>query len=243
MNKKRLILMFLMLCLVIEAGMASAMEIYIHNKPLSGKILTQGDEIFVPAAELKKLIRGELSWSEQDGSVKANGNETSIKIMRAQSTVYLPLKAVASAMGYKVTVNKATGIVDLYQQKALMPGTSPTPQPTQAAGQTQPATASPGDSKGPEGPDPLTIVEKSSMEDGKDPKNAGLRIYALVTNGRGKDANNVVATCMLLSDGKVYNQKVENVGRLAAGEKKEVIFYFPAGWTQQMKHDFTVKGD
>ncbi|MGV8120381.1 MAG: hypothetical protein AB2L14_11520 [Candidatus Xenobiia bacterium LiM19] len=238
--RKSLLSAFALLLLSISVFAASSMEIYIHNKPVQGAVITQGDEVYVTAAEMKKLIRGSIEWDEKAGTVTLDGRESTIKMLKSNNTVFLPLKAVSKALGYNFSYNKKTGIMDVYRQTAYKPGTSAVAQPTGTAtpgatpgdasagtpGGTPGTAPSPAASGAPQ-TDPLTIVETSQTRDGGvASQTSAMRIFCNVTNGRSSEARNVVATCVLKTlDGKEFTKSVVNVGNIPAGEKKEAIFY------------------
>lgn len=246
--RKSLLSAFALLLLSISVFAASSMEIYIHNKPVQGAVITQGDEVYITAAEMKKLIRGSIEWDEKAGTVSLDGRESTIKMLKSNNTVFLPLKAVSKALGYNFSYNKSTGIMDVYRQTAYKPGTSAVAQPTATANATATPGATPGTTPGdasaatPGGTpgtapspaasgapqtDPLTIVETSQMRDGGvASQTSAMRIFCNVTNGRSSEARNVVATCVMKTlDGKEFTRSVVNVGNIPAGQKKEAIFY------------------
>jgi len=218
---------FLMLSITVIA--AASMEIYIHNKPVQGPVITQGDEIYVTAAELKKLIRGNIEVDEKSGTVTIEGSQSTIKILKSNNTAFLPLKATAKALGYEFSYNKSTGIMDVYKKTAFKPGTTAIATPTQAAttGATPGASPSPATSGSPQS-NPLSVVEKSQNRDNAaGSASSGVRLFCEVTNSGSTEARNVVATCVLkTTDGKEFNKMDVNVGNIPAGGKKEAIFYF-----------------
>lgn len=242
--RKSLLSAFALLLLSISVFAASSMEIYIHNKPVQGAVITQGDEVYITAAEMKKLIRGSIEWDEKAGTVSLDGRESTIKMLKSNNTVFLPLKAVSKALGYNFSYNKKTGIMDIYRQTAYKPGITAVAQPTATATAAATAAATPGDASaatpggtpgtapspaasGAPQTDPLTIVETSQMRDGGvASQTSAMRIFCNVTNGRSSEARNVVATCVMKTlDGKEFTKSVVNVGNIPAGQKKEAIFY------------------
>jgi len=242
--KKSILSAAVFLLLSITVFAASSMEIYIHNKPVQGAVITQGDEVYITATEMKKLIKGSIEWDEKAGTVSLDGRDSTIKILRSGNTVFLPLKAISKALGYSFSYNRSTGIMDVYRQTAFKPGTTAVAQPTQtaASGATPggtgatpggPSAGTPGGAPSPapsDAPqsDPLTIVEKSQMRDGGvASQTSGMRIFCDVTNGRSSEARNVTATCVLKTlDGKEFTRSSVSVGNIPSGQKKEAIFYF-----------------
>ncbi|MHC9542365.1 MAG: hypothetical protein AB9903_22880 [Vulcanimicrobiota bacterium] len=243
--RKSLLSTFAFLLLSISVFAASSMEIYIHNKPVQGAVITQGDEVYITAAEMKKLIRGSIEWDEKAGTVSLDGRESTIKMLKSNNTVFLPLKAVSKALGYNFSYNKKTGIMDVYRQTAYKPGTTAVAQPTQTAapgatpgaipGATPgaPSAGTPGTAPSPAASgapqnDPLTIVETSQMRDSAGTsQTSGMRIFCDVTNKSSSEARNVVATCVLKTmDGKEFTKSSVSVGNISSGQKKEAIFYF-----------------
>jgi hypothetical protein len=236
---KALILLFLLLfSLAPQATAASdTMEIYIRNKPLMGERIKRGDEIYASAAELRKLLHGDISWDVATGAVLIDGNATSIKLIVINNTQFLPLKATAKAMGYEVSFNKNTGILDVYTKIAVKEDVRPAGQVPMPA-----TTAAPPKSQQTQAGNDLTITEGSIYEDPKyrvpnsSPDSAGTANYtdlpgihfnAIVFNGRSTDARNVVATCTITQpNGTVCAQQDYAVGTLRPGEKKEAFFYF-----------------
>ncbi len=246
----------------LQGQAADTMEIYVHNILLHGEILRQGTEIYVPAVELRKLIRENLSWDDGTGIITIDGKATSLRLIRHNSNLFLPLRATSQLLGYEVAYNEITGILDVYRKTSHKPDAKPadvTPETPASKPVSQDRTT--------EKKDLLTIQEKIVLQDsigtpeGTPMVNSpaaglhtsqtsattdlGLRITAVVTNGRATDARNVIATCILKTqDGEVYTKDERAVGTIKAGEKTEVLFYFPAaGGGIVLQRSFTVKGD
>jgi len=248
--------------LPLQARASDKMEIYVHNTLLHGEILRQGTEIYVPAGEFRKLINENLSWDDGTGIITINGRDSSIRLIRRDNAFFLPIRATAKALGYEVAYNETTGIIDIYRKTTRKPDTKPAGIASEA--QTSQST-SPG--KTAEQKDLLTIQEKGVLQDSTGSASdttmvysphagyhttqtsattdLGLRITAVVTNGRLTEARNVIAICTLKTqDGEVYTKEEHTVGTLKAGEKTEVLFYFPAaGGGVVLQRSFIVRGD
>ncbi len=241
--KKSALLIFVFFILSISVFAAASMEIYIHNRPVQGAVITQGDEVYITAAELKKLIKGNIEWDEKAGTVTIDGNQSTIKLLKSNNTVFLPLKATSKALGYNFSYNRSTGIMDVFKQTAFKPGTTAVAQPAQSPAPG--ASPSPTPSGTPQF-DPLTITPTNVTRDNAGSQSAsGIRYFCDVTNGRSTEARNVVGTCVLNTmDGKVFNKMDVNVGNIPAGQKKEAIFYFTSdGGGIQLNPTYTVTSD
>ncbi len=249
---------FLMVCLFVSLCHASpTLEIYVHNRLLQGEVIRQGDEVYVQALELKKLIKGDLSWDEKAGIITVKGKDISARIIFSGNFVYVPLTVTARAMGYEVSYNRDTEILDVFRKIPLKPGVTNEVKPQQETSEAQ--TSSSSQSSSPQSvsgetkteKDPLTINETGGAADSMPPSSGstqisysaygtphvsqtgsatsqGFRIYTQVTNGRKTEAKNVVASCVMKTqDGNVFSQQEVQVGTMKSGEVKEVIFFFP----------------
>lgn len=263
--------LIMLVCLASFAAQASEnLEIYVRNRLLQGGMLRSGREIYVPAKEFRDLIRENLSWDDSTGIIMIDGKATALKLMRQKDISYLPLRATAQALGYETAENEGTGILDVYKKTAPKQDEKKTAAPatTIAAGADKdvtPQTASAADDK--EKKDLLTIKEKGVQQDylgspeGTTMVNSphagthttadsgstdlGIRITAVITNGRPTEARNVVATCTLKTqDGEVFTKDDRPAGNIKAGEKTEVLFFFPSvSGGIILQRSFTVKSD
>ncbi len=216
----------LLICLVsTPCAAADTLEIYVRNKLLQGEVIRQGDEIYVSASELKKLLKEKIEWDSGTGVISIDGNATALRLIPGRGTSLAPLKAVAKLAGYEVSLNKSTGIMDIFIKTALKQDAMPAGGTPQAA-----VSVAPEEKK----KDLLTIEEKGTSS-----------VMAVVTNGRAAEARNVVATCTLKTqDGAVFTQQDQKVGTMKASGTSEVLFYFPAaGGGITLQRTFTVRGD
>jgi len=252
----------------LAAQASDNLEIYVRNRPVQGGMVRSGREIYVPAKEFRDLIRENLSWDESTGVIMIDGKATTLRLMRQNGISYLPLRATAQALGYETAENEGTGILDVYKKTALMRDEKKTDAPAQTAvadTAVTPQTASASGDK--EKKDLLTIKEKGVQQDyfgspeGTTMVNSpsagthttadsgstdlGIRITAVITNGRPTEARNVIATCTLKTqDGEVYTKDDRPAGNIKAGEKTEVLFFFPSvSGGIVLQRSFTVKGD
>jgi hypothetical protein len=299
---KALTWIFVLICLVSTPCVAAeTLEIYVRNKPLQGEIVQKGDEIYVSAPELQKLVREKIEWDNAGGTVSIDGQPTSIRLMQGRSGNLVPLKALAKCTGYDVSYNRSTGILDVFKKTSLKKdavslSTGPIAAASAPAGpeggkkdlltiqgagvsavvadapdlnkiSNPPGQGNPGNSPVPGGPgspsgpgspgnQPMTGSPESShmvyspgagyhTSTTSTETDQGLRITAIVTNGRPTEARNVVATCILKTqDGAVFTQQDQLVGPMKARGTSEVLFYFPAaGGGINLQRIFTVRGD
>jgi hypothetical protein len=246
---KKLIFAAIVLFLAFGPIMASDLEIFIQNRPLQGAPVLQGDEIYVPASELQKLLKGAFTWNDR-GEIQVQGETLSAKTLTTPGGLMVPLKSLSKALGYKISINSATGIVDVYKERAADPVKT---APVSTVSATPSASPRPSPGQPEVKKDLLTIRETSFSPDtgvaDKEGVTRGYRVFCDVVNGRSSPARNVSAQCVLKrADEQVIASKIESLGTLAPGERKEVIFYIPSYEptivnTNLIKRELTVKGE
>ncbi|MDQ7822083.1 MAG: hypothetical protein RDV48_04745 [Candidatus Eremiobacteraeota bacterium] len=213
------ILLALFIVLASSAARGEILSLSVDDRPLKTEYIVVVDEIFVPAQELVRVYRREdLSWDPSTLWVKIGEKELPQKGLEYQGMVYLPLKALARELGYKIEFDQSRNKLNINTFDVAPPAAEAGKETGRAGDRPAEGTRK---RKG--------VVISLFLEDAVTnvlKQVTLLRIYADVKNERGRPAENIEAHCIFrYPKGEVYKDDVVSIDRLAPGESRRVIFF------------------
>jgi len=213
------------------------------------RILQGRNGSLVPLRALAKCAGYDVSYNKSTGIMDVF-KKTALKKDPVPLSVTPPASASApsEAEGKKKDLLTIQGI----GASAVVASTQETTQGTNSTlgnPNSHPIANSPGNQPNTGSPEASHMVYSpgAGYHTGKNSTNTdqGLRLTAVVTNGRPTEARNIVATCVLKTqDGGVFTQQEQRITDLKPGGKLEVLFYFPAaGGGLNLQPSYMVRGD
>jgi len=245
-------------------ALAAPTTVFVHNKPLTGKICNCGGITYVSAVDLFKAMG--LKWTQDEAQVNLNdstnpggpaltGDNFTFQYMSASlnlpthwegGVLMVPLKQFAESMGRTFKYNPATGYADVYAVSAAATMARPTTSSATAAPSTSGTTSAPATAGAGSGATAASSGDQEEKEYIKadDPQyfqdwNTGEVRGTLTIRNVYKDTISNIKVILHIVDG--YGNDIEtrqwSVASLAANASQSFDFF----WINPSRLEFKLK--